>query len=216
MWEDISRPWQLAFIEAWNAYCAGSIPIGAVLVNSSGEVIYRGRNRIHERSAPTNQICSNKLAHAEVNVLLQVGKDEAKMLPDCTLYTTTEPCVLCFGAIVMSGIRRVRYASTDALAGGADLNHSNNRFILSRNIEMQCEHGILGIIQKVLRTDYLLRLDDKDLAERLVSYEVGQYPEAVELGRRWYESDKLLLAKEKGMGIDRIVDDISREIELVT
>jgi hypothetical protein len=58
------------------------------------------------------------------------------------LYTTTEPCVLCFGAIVMSGIRRVRYASTDALAGGAYLKHSN----LSRNIKMQGEHGMLGII----------------------------------------------------------------------
>jgi len=212
MWGDIPRPWQLAFIEAWAAYCNGSIPIGSVLTNSSGEVIYLGRNRINDESAPINQICSNKLAHAEMNVLLQVSNHDAKMLPHYTLFTTTEPCILCFGAIVMSGIRRVRYASTDTLAGGSNLNQSNNSFIRSRDIEMQCEHRFLGSIQKVLRTDYLLRLHDKDRAEKLLSYEVSEYPEAVDLGRRWHRSDKLLKAKQDGLGIDSIINDIFQEI----
>jgi len=212
MWENIPKPWQLAFVEAWEAYCAGSIPIGAVLADASGEVICRGRNRIHDRSAPAGQICANKLAHAELNVLLQVGIDEAQTLPDCTLYTTTEPCVLCFGAIVMAGVRRVRYAAADALAGGADLNRAGNRFVMSRKIDMRCEHGFLAVIQKVLRTDYLLGLKDKDLAERLLAYEIAEYPDAVELGRRWHESGRLQFAREQGMGIDRVVDELSREI----
>ncbi|RUS45851.1 nucleoside deaminase [Cohnella sp. AR92] len=212
MWEDISRPWQLAFIEAWNAYCNGSIPIGSVLTNSSGEVVYRGRNRIYDDSAPINQICSNRLAHAEMNVLLQVCNEESKLLPNYTLYTTTEPCVLCFGAIVMSGIRRVRFASTDSLAGGANLNTSNNSFILSRNIDVQCEDNTLGSIQKVLRTDYLLRQQDKDRAEKLLTYEINDYPQAVELGRRWHMSDKLLKAKQSGAGINTIVNEICNEI----
>ena len=174
MWENIPKPWQLAFVEAWEAYCAGSIPIGAVLVDASGEVVCRGRNRIHDRSAPAGQICANKLAHAELNVLLQVVIGEAGKLPDCTLYTTTEPCVLCFGAIVMAGVRRVRHAAADALAGGADLNRTGHRFVTSRQIDMRCEHGFLAVIQKVLRTDYLLGLKDKELAERLLACEPGK------------------------------------------
>lgn len=130
------------------------------------------------RAGRTN--CANKLAHAELNVLLQVGIGEAQKLPECTLSTTTEPGVLCFGAIVMAGVRRVRYATADTLAGGADLNRAGNRFVASRKIDMRCEHGFLAVIQKVLRTDYLLGLQDKELAERLLVYEIAEYSDAVE------------------------------------
>jgi tRNA(adenine34) deaminase len=212
MWDDISIPWQIAFIEAWDAYCNGSIPIGSVLTNSSGEVLYRGRNRIYDDSAPTNQICSNRLAHAEMNVLLQMCNQEAKVDPHYTLYTTTEPCVLCFGAIVMSGIRRVRYAATDPLAGGSNLNKTNNSFILSRNIDIQVEQRFLGSIYKVLRTDYILRLQDKAKAENLLYYEINEYPEAVALGRKWHRSDRLLQAKQSGLGISSIINEIHKEI----
>jgi tRNA(adenine34) deaminase len=44
MWEDLSIPWKVSFEEAWEAYCSGSLPIGAVLVDSDHNIISRGRN----------------------------------------------------------------------------------------------------------------------------------------------------------------------------
>jgi tRNA(Arg) A34 adenosine deaminase TadA len=212
MWEEMSYPWQVAFMEAWEAYCHGSIPIGAVLVNSNGEVVSRGRNRINENSAPTNQICFNKLAHAEVNVLLQVNNRDTNLNTQYTLYTTTEPCIFCFGAIVMSGIRRVRYAAKDPIAGGADLNKSSNKFILSREIDIHCDRRFLGIVQRVIRTDYLLRYISREKSEMLLEREGIYYPEAIELGRAWFETNKLLKSKKEGKGINEIVDEIHKEI----
>jgi len=72
MWENLSPPWQVALEMAWEAYCAGTIQIGAVIADVSGNVILHGRNRILEISAPENQACNNELAHAELNALLSV------------------------------------------------------------------------------------------------------------------------------------------------
>jgi tRNA(adenine34) deaminase len=138
----------------------------------------------------------------------------AKIDPKYSLYTTTEPCVLCFGAIVMSGINRVRYAALDPIAGGSNLNNVNNSFIQSREIDIQCGDKFLGNIQRVIRTDYVLRLDDKDKAESLLFCESNDYPEAVDLGRRWFKSNKLIQAKQDGLKISTIIDEIHKELSL--
>jgi tRNA(adenine34) deaminase len=212
MWNKFSIPWQAAFTEAWESYCNGSIPIGAVLIDSLGNVVSQGRNRINESMAPEGQTCSNHLAHAEINVLLQLNIKDPNLDSKYTLYTTTEPCVLCFGAIVMSGIRRVRYAALDPIAGGSNLNNASNSFIQSREIDIQCVDKFLGNIQRVLRTDYLLRLDDKIKAESIIFSESIDYPEAVELGKRWYKSNKLIQAKQNGLTVGTIIDDIYKEL----
>ncbi|WP_369125280.1 nucleoside deaminase [Alicyclobacillus fastidiosus] len=107
------------------------MPTGAVLVNENKAIVYRGRNRVNEIYAPEYQTCSNRLAHAEINVLLQVRQTDSDTVSSHVLHTTTEPCVLCFGAIVMSGVRSIRYAASDPVAGGTGLSKSTNTFILN-------------------------------------------------------------------------------------
>src|SRR3712207_9038209 len=66
-----------------------------------GNVLSRGRNKIHERSGEGGTLFGHKLAHAEVNALLKL--DYHRHDPRaCTLYTTTEPCPLCVGALRMA------------------------------------------------------------------------------------------------------------------
>jgi tRNA(adenine34) deaminase len=55
---------------AWEAYRAGSLPIGAVVADMDGRLLSSGRNRIHERSGPPGAVHGRKLAHAELNALL--------------------------------------------------------------------------------------------------------------------------------------------------
>lgn len=210
MWELLSTPWKACFEEAWEAYCNGSIPIGAVLADRDGTVVYRGRNRLHESAAPWRQVCGNRLAHAEINVLLQVEARNSDDLKQYTLYTTMEPCVLCFGAIIMSGVRTVRYAASDPVAGGANLNEADNAFVKARNLDIQRVEHQLGEIQRVIRTDYVLRNMEGDRGSRFLDPDYEEYPGAVELGRRWFESNKLQEAAQRQVPISEIVDEIGR------
>ena len=96
MWENLSLPWQAALEMAWEAYCSGTIPIGAVIADTDGNVVARGRNRIMDTTAPERQVCSNELAHAEMNALLSLtlNYEECKRV---ALYTTMEPVRFVWG-----------------------------------------------------------------------------------------------------------------------
>ena len=80
-----------ALLEAEQAYDEGEIPVGAVVV-ANDRIIARAHNQTERLNDPT--------AHAEM-LALTAAFDHlgAKYLPDCTLYVTLEPCVMCAGAI---------------------------------------------------------------------------------------------------------------------
>ena len=118
LWTRLPVPWRACVELAWEAYQAGSLPIGAVVADAEGKVISRGRNRIHERSGEDGYLFGHKLAHAELNALVTLDNDGCD--PDeCTLYTTTEPCPLCVGALRMSDVGGVRYAAREPWGGSA-------------------------------------------------------------------------------------------------
>lgn len=86
---------------------------------------------------------------------------------------------------------KVRYAAKDPLSGGAILNSSENILIKERRVEITQDDRALGNIQRVIRTEYVLRNLDMDRANRVLQYEKIDYREAFELGRRWFENGKL-------------------------
>lgn len=115
LWERVGPIWRAAFEEAWAAYTAGTVPVGAVLVDPDGAIVARGRNRIFD-TAVVGQIGGSRLAHAEVNALL--GLAGSSFDPRAlALYTTAEPCPLCVGAIVMANVREIHYAAREPFAG---------------------------------------------------------------------------------------------------
>lgn len=120
MWDTLAPAWQAALELAWEAYCAGTVPVGAVVADVNGNIVSHGRNRIHELDAPGDQVCNNTIAHAEVNALLalKLPREEARL---AALYTTMEPCPLCMGAVYMSNVKTVHYAARDPWAGSANL-----------------------------------------------------------------------------------------------
>ncbi len=120
MWDSLTIPWQACLDLAWEAYCDGTVPIGAVVTNAEGGILTRGRNRIHDSGSGDGYIRRNPLAHAEVNAL--VALDYKNNDPHaCILYTTTEPCPMCLGMFYMSGLRTLHYASRDPFAGSVNL-----------------------------------------------------------------------------------------------
>jgi tRNA(adenine34) deaminase len=120
MWDRLSIPWRACLEEAWAAYCAGSIPVGAVVADADGQILTRGRNRAYERDGAVEWRKVSPLAHAEVEAL--AGLDYAHVDPHaCVLFTSQEPCPLCLGALYMSGVREIRFAGRDPYAGSTDL-----------------------------------------------------------------------------------------------
>lgn len=128
LWATLTEPWRVCVEQAWEAYLHGSLPIGACVADSNGRVVARGRNRLCEPGQPAGAavvIAGNRLAHAEVNALLAVYwamTDPAT----CAVYTTTEPCPFCVGAIRMCRVSAVHFASRDGAGGSADLFTANN------------------------------------------------------------------------------------------
>ena len=99
-----------AMAEARAAEAAGEVPVGAIIVAASGDVIARGSNRVLRDSDPT--------AHAEIVALRAAGAAIGNYrLLGCTLYSTLEPCSMCAGAILHARIQRLVYAAADPKAG---------------------------------------------------------------------------------------------------
>jgi tRNA(adenine34) deaminase len=118
-WGDLEPAWHEAFQLAWEAYGAGTIPVGAVVTDANGEVLSHGRNRMFATDAPKGQIFGSRVAHAEINALVQLGTERRYF--DCALWTTLEPCAQCVGAAWLSTIGRVVFAATDVYGGASKL-----------------------------------------------------------------------------------------------
>ena len=98
----------LALEEARNS--GEDVPVGAVIVNSAGEVI---ASRYNQKEAK-----SDASSHAEIEVLRAAGERLGDWrLENCTLVVTLEPCAMCAGAIVAARIQRVVFGAWDPKVG---------------------------------------------------------------------------------------------------
>jgi tRNA-specific adenosine deaminase 2 len=101
---------ELALIEGRLALERGEVPIGCVLVDiASGAVVAKGSNRTTE--------LGNATSHAEMVAFATLTSP----IPPAslTLYVTCEPCIMCAGAIVASGVvARVVFGCSNPRFGG--------------------------------------------------------------------------------------------------
>jgi tRNA(Arg) A34 adenosine deaminase TadA len=81
----------------------GNHPFGALLTDAEGADVLEAENTV-----VTDQDCT---AHAETNLVRRASsRYDSEFLQRCTLYTSTEPCAMCAGAIYWSGVRHVVFA----------------------------------------------------------------------------------------------------------
>lgn len=116
-----------ALAEAQKARETGEVPVGAVIV-CDHRIIARAHNQTEQLTDVT--------AHAEILALTAAsGHLGSKYLPDCTLFVTLEPCVMCAGALAWAQIGRVVYGASDEkrgfmLYGGKTLLHPKTKLEL--------------------------------------------------------------------------------------
>ena len=88
------------------------VPVGAVIVNSDGEVIATGRNQ--------KEVKHDASSHAEIEAICAAGEKLGDWrLDNCTLIVTLEPCVMCAGAIVAARIPWVVFGAWDSRVGAS-------------------------------------------------------------------------------------------------
>lgn len=103
---------QQALLLAKDAAEDNDVPVGAVVVNQSGEVIGRGKNEREKNNDP--------LAHAELIAIRDAANNlNSWRFDDATLVVTLEPCAMCAGAIAQSRFARVVFGAFDEKAGAA-------------------------------------------------------------------------------------------------
>ncbi|RJQ52660.1 MAG: nucleoside deaminase [Desulfobacteraceae bacterium] len=141
---------QAALGEARKAGDIGEVPVGAVLVSGSGEVLAAAHNEVILRNDPT--------AHAEILVMRRSAERIGNYrLLNTTLYVTVEPCVMCMGAAVHARIWKVVFGAPDLkwgaagslynLAADSRLNHSVE--ILGGVCEEECKALMLAFFKKL-------------------------------------------------------------------
>jgi tRNA(adenine34) deaminase len=91
---------------------AGDVPVGAVVLDATGEPLAAAANRREADADPS--------AHAEILALRAAAQARGRWrLDGCTLVVTLEPCVMCAGATAMARIGRLVYGAADDRAGAA-------------------------------------------------------------------------------------------------
>ncbi len=101
-------PWLDAAIEqAKKSWAEGGIPIGSVLVDSTGRVVARGHNERVQSGDPTS--------HAEVVCIRNAGR--RRDWNTLTLVSTLSPCSMCSGTAVLFKIPRVVVGENETFSG---------------------------------------------------------------------------------------------------
>ena len=101
-----------ALDKANEALSEGEFPVGCVIV-------YQDRILVSGSRTGTAGDSTNEIDHAEMIALRRlVELNEAVDKAKTTLFTTMEPCLMCLGALVLSGIGEIVYAYEDVMGGG--------------------------------------------------------------------------------------------------
>lgn len=100
---------KMALVEAQKAFEMNEVPVGAVMVCNDRVIA-----RAHNYTEHLNDIT----AHAEMQVITMASEIlGGKYLPECTLYVTLEPCVMCAGALGWAQVGRVVFGAKDEKRG---------------------------------------------------------------------------------------------------
>jgi tRNA(adenine34) deaminase len=188
-WSDIPYIWQECFNEAWKSFQEGSRPIGALVTNSEGEIIARGKSATFAELSDS-VISHNELAHAEMNALLKLDNRVHQKVNTYVLYTTMEPCPLCFGAFYMSGIRNLKYAAKDKYGGSTNLKDTTP-YLSRKPIRINGPFALLEDLSILLNVyfDLMIGFEKSGPVQKLMAED---YPRVVALADVWFSEGRLI------------------------
>lgn len=98
-----------AYKEALKAFENDEVPIGAIVV-ANNKIISKGFNQ--------TEMLNDNTAHAEIIALTSAFSAlGSKILDECTMYVTVEPCAMCAGALKWARIGKLIYGTSEPKSG---------------------------------------------------------------------------------------------------
>lgn len=208
---ELRKTWEICWDLSWQAYCDGTIPIGAVITDDKEKILATGRNMSYgNRPDDTRLIYNSPLAHAEINAILSLNFDEID-IHKCALYSMVEPCPLCIGAICMSHIKKVRYASRDLWGGSTNLLTATPYLRRKEIIAVQLDNPDLEIASLSLRFDFFLR-KDKNRFGKVIKFWQDVEPKISKLAIKPFNSDLLQTMKTNNISSKEVLEEILHHI----
>lgn len=202
MWNHLPREWQLTFQLAWESFCKGSIPIGAIILDDDGNILSTGRNLMGE-----NQVPNHRTAHAEAQCVRNLDTSRYQDYDRYHLYTTMEPCPMCLGTIVMGGIRSIHTAALDSYCGALHY-LEEDPYLKGKAVRVQMSLPEAAQVQIVMQTYHEYRR--YACASAVLNAFAKRYPREVELGGRLYRKGTLDLWVRDAMPFAAVYDHILR------
>ncbi len=125
-----------ALEQAEVALAAGEFPVGCVIVYDN-KYIATGAREGTIGNRP------NEIDHAEMIALKKLSRLDLKVnLQEVAVYSTLEPCLMCFGALIINGIGRIVFAYEDAMGGGTRCDRAQLPPLYRKN-QIEIQSGIL-------------------------------------------------------------------------
>ncbi len=108
--EKIIKFMELAIGQAQKASKAQEVPVGAILIDTDGNIIARAHNCPISSQDPT--------AHAEIVAIREAAeKINNYRLSGTTMFVTLEPCLMCAGALVWARVEKLFFGASDPKSG---------------------------------------------------------------------------------------------------
>ena len=126
--KELSTEWQQCFALSVEAFRHHSLPIGCMVKDSAGKIISKERSLMVYGDRR-----SNMTQHAEMVALSKIPIPALEQR--LTLWTTVEPCPMCFGATNVARIAELHFGTRDPWAGSVDL-LDGNWYMRRKHIEV--------------------------------------------------------------------------------
>lgn len=112
--QDHEKYMRLALEQAEDALVHGEFPVGCVMVENGQIVADARRKNTHQ--------AVTEMDHCEILALRNLHEQKQyKVIENVTVYTTMEPCLMCYSTLLLNGIRKIVYSYEDAMGGGTSL-----------------------------------------------------------------------------------------------
>ncbi|HET6211362.1 MAG TPA: nucleoside deaminase, partial [Micromonosporaceae bacterium] len=99
---------------AYESLLGGGLAVGATLTDQDGRLVAEGRNRAYDPPGGPDALQGTPLAHAEMNAMAAARTGWS--MPDCTLWSTQQPCAMCAAAATFIDVGQIRYLAPDPWA----------------------------------------------------------------------------------------------------